>query len=159
MSRTHPPAARGGLQPHNESDAGYTSEPLPDEVRALLRERIESYEALEILIALERVRGIGKTAGELSAGLHVTPALVDRAVRNLEAAGLVERRSAVQPQYFYAPPSAELDCAVRALARAYAEQPIPVIKLMSENAIQRMRTGAARAFADAFILRRGKGDG
>lgn len=150
------------------SDEPASEKRLPAEVRALLRERIESYEELETLLALERRRGAGQTPGELCAAIAVNAALIQRALRALESRSLVERRSAgrtppaagsaPQPgqRYFYSPASAELDNAVRALAKAYTEQPIPIIKLMSENAIQRLRTGAARAFADAFILRKDK---
>ena len=133
-------------------------------MRTLLREHIESYEELETLLALERLRGAGKTTEELSAAVHVGVPLIEGAVRSLEVRRFVERRASApeenalehEPRYFYAPASSELDCAVRALAKAYAEQPIPIIKLMSENAIQRLRTGAARAFADAFILKKDK---
>ena len=149
------------------SDAPAEREVLTDDVRALLRERIESYEELETLLALERLRGAGKTADELSAAAHVGAPLIERALRSLEARALIERGASpaagsareLEPRYFYAPASPELDGAVRALAKLYAEQPIAIIKLMSENAIQRVRTGAARAFADALILRKDKNNG
>lgn len=152
------------------SDEPAGREHLPDAVRGLLRERIESYEELEILLALERQRGAGKTVEELTAAVHGGAALMESALRSLESRALIERRAVTvaedaggthraKTRYFYAPGSSELDSAVRALAKAYAEQPIPIIKLMSENAIQRMRTGAARAFADAFILRKDKNNG
>jgi hypothetical protein len=44
------------------------------------------------------------------------------------------------------------------LERVYAEQRLAVIKLMSDNAIERLRTGAARAFVDAFLIGRKKND-
>ncbi|MGH8219594.1 MAG: hypothetical protein ACREUT_13680 [Steroidobacteraceae bacterium] len=146
------------------SDEPAGREHLPDAVRVLLRERIESYEELEILLALERLRGTGKTVEELNAAVHGGMTLIESALRLLEARALIERRAVpavegaqrAEIRYFYAPQSSELDGTVRALATAYAEQPIPIIKLMSENAIQRLRTGAARAFADAFILRKDK---
>jgi len=149
------------------SDLSDVRNALPDDVRALLREHIESYEELEALLALERLRGNGKTVDELGASVHVGAPLIERALRSLEARSLIECRACAagdraqqsERRYFYAPASPELDGAVRALAKAYAEQPIPIIKVMSENAIQRMRTGAARAFADAFILRKDKNDG
>ena len=148
-----------------DSQGSASEEHLPDDVRGLLRERVESYEELETLLALERLRAQGKTVEELSAVVRVNTPLIERALRVLESRSLIEQRAsattgarggAARPErrYFYAPASAELDNAVRALAQAYAEQPIPIIKLMSENAIQRLRTGAARAYADAFILRK-----
>jgi predicted transcriptional regulator len=143
------------------SDVDSATDRVPDDVRALLSERIESYEQLEILLALESARGTERTSEELSATLRIGSALVEPALRSLESRGLIGRRSTTEhePHYLYMPATSALDGAVRALARAYAEQPIPVIKLMSENAIQRVRTGAVRAFADAFILRKDKNDG
>ncbi len=147
------------------SDEASAPDRLPEDVRALLRDRIESYEELEILLALERMPGAGKTAEELSAAVRVDLPLVERAVRALESRRLIERRSTAprgterEPIYVYAPATPALDDTVRALAKAYAEQPIPIIKVMSENAIQRVRTEAARAFSEAFILRKDKNDG
>ncbi len=40
---------------------------------------------------------------------------------------------------------------VATLVRVYREQPTTVIKLISANAVQRLRKGALRAFADAVI--------
>jgi hypothetical protein len=144
-----------------DSQGSASQESLPDNVRALLRERIESYEELEALLALERLRGAGLTTVELSAALRVNGPLIEQALRVLETRSLVRSRNAAERplRYFYAPSNAELDDAVRALAKAYGEQPIRIIQLMSENAIQRLRTGAVRAFADAFILRKDKKDG
>jgi len=45
------------------------------------------------------------------------------------------------------------------LVEVYEEQPIEIIKLMSTNAIERVRTAALRAFADAFVLHKGKDNG
>ena len=45
------------------------------------------------------------------------------------------------------------------LVEVYEEQPIEIIKLMSANAIERVRTAALRAFADAFVLHKGKDNG
>jgi DNA-binding MarR family transcriptional regulator len=134
---------------------------VPDDVRALLRERIESYEELEVLLALERDRSAERTAEELSAAQRIAPALAEAAVRALESRGLLagRRGSAHGSCYRYSPATPALDAAVRGLVRVYAEQPISIIKIMSENAIQRVRTGAVRAFADAFILRKDKSDG
>ncbi len=148
------------------SDEPAERERLPEDVLALLRERIESYEELETLLALERLRGADKTAEELGAAVHVGAALIEHALRSLEARALIERGTPaagsareLELRYLYAPATPELDGAVRALARLYVEQPLSIIKVMSENAIQRVRTGAARAFADAFILRKDKNNG
>ena len=55
--------------------------------------------------------------------------------------------------------SEEAEATIERLARAYKDQPMPVIKLMSANAIERVRTAALRTFADAFLIRKDKKDG
>ncbi|MGH8228276.1 MAG: hypothetical protein ACREU3_10305 [Steroidobacteraceae bacterium] len=145
------------------SNDAFEPEQLPDDVQALLRERIESYEQLEALLVLQEEGG--RTAEELCARLRVPLTLVESALRDLQSYGLVQPRPAQsapqQPEpaaqrYVYAPQTAALAAAVAHLASAYAQDPVPIIKLMSSNAIQRLRTGAVRAFADSFILRKDK---
>ncbi len=154
------------------SNDAFEPEQLPDDVQALLRERIESYEQLEALLVLQEEGG--RTAEELCARLRVPLTLVESALRDLQSYGLVQPRPVQsQPQpgspqsarqqpepaaqrYVYAPETAALAAAVSHLASAYARDPVPIIKLMSSNAIQRLRTGAVRAFADSFILRKDK---
>ena len=38
------------------------------------------------------------------------------------------------------------------LERAYRDEPIQIMQLMSTNAIDRLRTSTIRAFADAFVV-------
>lgn len=132
---------------------------VPDDVRALLRERIGSYEQLEILLLLHKERS-GLTAEALSSRLQIAPPLTASTLAELQARGLVRPQAAAsEARYLYEAATPTLDAAVSRLARAHAEHPISIIKLMSANAIQRVRIGAARTFADAFILRKDKRSG
>jgi DNA-binding HxlR family transcriptional regulator len=132
---------------------------VPDDVRALLRERISSYEQLEILLALQN-EPAGRTGEELSSHLRIPSSLVASTLAELQARGLVQRQSlAPEAHYVYMPASPALGAAVAHLARLYVERPVTIMKIMSSNAIQRVRTGAVRAFADAFILRKDKDNG
>lgn len=45
------------------------------------------------------------------------------------------------------------------LLSQYRSNPVAVLKLLNALAIQRLRSGATRAFADAFLLRRKDSDG
>jgi len=132
---------------------------VPEDVRALLRERIESYEQLEMLFALRNDRR-EQTAAALSARFGIDRTLAQSALAELQTHGLAQARGrGAEPRYVYAPASAALEEAVSRLARLYVEQPIAVLRILSTNAIERVRTGALRAFADAFILRKGKDRG
>lgn len=128
---------------------------LPEDVRALLHEHIESYEQLEVLLLLRRERYEDWTIDGLSARLHVREELVGSAVEGLKASGLVTMtRTAPTPGFSYRPASSGLDAAAGRLEREYAERPIRIIQLMSANAIDRVRTAALHTFADAFVLKK-----
>jgi predicted ArsR family transcriptional regulator len=133
---------------------------LPEDVRALLNEHIESYEQLELLLLLRRERYEEWTVEGLAARLHVREELAEAALEGLEASGLVVATSATSPPRFaYRPTSSGLDAAAGRLDREYAERPIRIIQLMSANAIERVRTAALHTFADAFVLKKKDSDG
>ncbi len=132
---------------------------LPDDVRALLHEHIESYEQLEILLLLRRERYEHWTGEALAARLHVRAELIQTALAGLKASGLIEASGAAPTRFAYRPTSSGLDAAVGRLEREYAERPILIIQLMSANAIERLRTAALHTFADAFLLKKDKDRG
>ncbi|MBW4050681.1 MAG: hypothetical protein HIU85_04340 [Proteobacteria bacterium] len=127
---------------------------LPEDVRALLQEHIESYEQMETLLLLRRERHEQWTASGLAGRLRVRAELIDTALAGLEASGLIEAIGAAPLRFAYRPAGAGLDAAVGRLERAYTERPILVIQLMSANAIERLRTAALHTFADAFVLKK-----
>jgi hypothetical protein len=125
---------------------------LPEDVRALLHEHIESYEHLETLLLLRRERYEQWTSEGLAARLRVRPELIETALASLKASGLVEATGPAPMRFAYRPASSGLDAAVGRLQSEYAERPILIIQLMSANAIERLRTAALHTFADAFVL-------
>jgi hypothetical protein len=129
---------------------------LPEDVRALLKAHIESYEQLETLLLLRRERYEQWTAEGLAARLRVGAQLIEPALAGLKASGLVELTGAAPARFAYRPASPELDAATGRLEREYAERPILIIQLMSANAIERLRTAALHTFADAFVLKKDK---
>jgi hypothetical protein len=130
---------------------------LPEDVRALLHEHIESYEQLEILLLLRRERYEDWTPQGLATRLHLRAELIESALAGLKASGLVQATGAdPMPRFAYRPASSGLDAAVGRLDREYSERPISIIQLMSANAIERVRTAALHTFADAFVLKKDK---
>ena len=133
-----------------------TSELTPD-VQMLLHDHIESYEQLEMLL-LMRSDTVGSwTAEMLGERLRMTLSLVLAAIAGLELAGFVEARAHEGvKEYSYLCQSDSVEATISRLAAAYRENPIPIVKLMSANSLERLRTAALRTFADAFILRKDK---
>lgn len=131
---------------------------LPNLVRAFMLEHIDSYEQLEILLLLRLEATESWSELRISERLGLPVSLTADAVTALIAHGLVTRPGG-GPRCAFAPRSEALDEAVTELARSYASQRLDIVKLMSSNAIKRMRTDALRAFADAFVLRKDKDNG
>jgi hypothetical protein len=136
-----------------------TAGDLPDDVRSLLHEHIESYEQLEVLLLLLRERYEEWTIAGLAARLHVREELIGAALEGLRAGGLAAVSAATPaPRFAYRPTSSGMDAAAGRLAQEYLERPIRIIQLMSANAIERLRTAALHTFADAFVLNKKKDD-
>ena len=135
------------------------SEPPPD-VQILLRDHIESYEQLELLLLMRADRATVWTEETLSVRLRLALSLVGAALDRLKLAGFVEAQAhGNERRYAYLPQRDSVEATINRLAAAYREYPIPIIKLMSANAIERLRTSALRTFADAFILKKDKDRG
>jgi DNA-binding IclR family transcriptional regulator len=129
------------------------SSALPEDVRKLLHEHIESYEQLELLLLLRKQRDEEWTVEALTERLHISASLIIPALALLKASGLIATTSTAG-RFAYRPTSSDLDAAAARLEREYAERPIGIIQSMSANAIERVRTAALRTFADAFVLRK-----
>jgi predicted transcriptional regulator len=130
---------------------------MDDEVRAFVRDCIDSFESLEILLLLQRERN-ACTVEELCGRLKTRAPLIDDALASLLRAGLVNAAGRnVLTSYRYANEDPRRDAIVRALERVYRDEPIQILQLMSSNAIKRLRNSTIRAFANAFVVRRGKG--
>jgi predicted ArsR family transcriptional regulator len=128
---------------------------LAPEVAALIRDRIQSYEALRALLLLH-AEGSARSAEELSAELNLSGSSMASALESLARQQLLEATGASgsRAQYRYA--SGAHDATVGALVQAYSQQPIAVIRLLAASSIGRIRADALRAFADAFVLRKAK---
>ena len=133
-----------------------TDSAIAAEVRTLVAERLHGYEQLEALLFLHARPGEECPAEAVAAALRIPVEAAAGALEDLVAHGLAGAREASRPVYRFAPSTPELRAAVASLARAYADQRLAVIKLMSENAIERLRTEATRAFADSFLIGRRK---
>lgn len=126
----------------------------------LLHDHIESYEQLEMLLLMRGDEATSWTEETLCERLHMALSLVQAALEGLESAGLLEARTREGAKcYSYLCQSAAAEATISRLAAAYRENPIPIVKIMSANSLERLRTAALRTFADAFILRKDKDRG
>lgn len=126
---------------------------LPDEVRRLIAENIDSVEQLEILLLLLQHPDRSWNAETVARELRISPMSAGERLEDLTHDGLVARADGNEAGYRYGPESPALDEAVRGLAAAYPVRRVTVINLIFSKPVDKIRT-----FADAFRLRK-KEDG
>jgi hypothetical protein len=124
-------------------------EKLPDRVRQLLLGPVDSFEKLEVLLALHGAAGGPLNRGELAARARLTIEQVELATAGLATSGIIERAA---PDAWRV--GGDSAAAVGDLATAWTTSRSVVLKTMTDRALGRIRTSAARVFADAFRLRR-----
>ncbi len=128
---------------------------LSDRVRRLLLGAVDSFEKLEVLIALHS-GGSAPLAPDALESLVGTPMnVLGPALDELVADGLVERRADGASQISPACDRAALN----ELADAWLNARVAVLEVMTARAVGRIRASAARAFADAFKIGRRKDRG
>lgn len=127
----------------------------PEELQRFLREHIETYEQLEIVLLLRNRPGQSLDCDAISAELRLPEAVVEEALDALSQRELVTRTpAAAGPVFSYSPETPNLAELVSALAQLNLERRLDVMRLMTANSIERLRAKAASTFADAFLLRR-----
>jgi hypothetical protein len=134
---------------------------VPKTVQELLRERIASFEQLEILLLLFRRRDQTWTSEAVYKELGIPPSHASDGLDHLVRGNLVDVRVGGASLLFrFNPGTPELERGVAELQQTFAERPVDVLRLLSEFAVQRVRTSAMKMFADAFVIgKRRKSDG
>ena len=131
---------------------------VPDDVRALILEHIDSFAQLEALLCLHRQGEAGCDARALGRELRSNEAAAAADLAQLADRGLARQEPRAR-RYYYAPYSPQIDAAVRQLALAYREQRISISQLIT--LIYNKPSDKLQSFAAAFRLRTqdGKNDG
>src|SRR5689334_13019897 len=115
---------------------------------------LDSFEKLEALLALERARG-PRTLDQLAGELRLARPDLQQELAGLVASGALT----VNDGHYAIPEHGAWTPHIHALAAMYESDRMMVVTTMSKAALERVRAQAARAFADAFVLRGKKGDG
>lgn len=139
------------------SKPGLTRDEL-EELRVFLSEHVSGFEELEVLLFFVRVPRQAWSLTEVAGALNLSAELVEAALGQLTTAGAPITAS-TDPKtgttFRYAP-SVQTERLLEGLPRAYEEQRLAVLQIMSSNAMDRVRSMAARRLADAFRLDRSK---
>lgn len=127
---------------------------LEDGVRTLLETKLDSFEKLEIVRAL-RASGQSMSFSDLEAACRLSSDLVEDTLPSLERAKLVERDAANRRVRLG---TASNDPRFARLMQLYDEDRAGVLAALSSTVMQRLRSMAARAFAEAFVIRKKRDD-
>jgi hypothetical protein len=127
------------------------------EVRAFLLEHVHSYEQLEALILMQQHPALDWTADSLGERLRISTESAGEALHQMWTRLLLDCTSGSPLRYRLR--SADVRSAVQSIADLYTQNRLAVIGLMNANAIERVRTGAMRDFANAFVFGQRKKDG
>jgi hypothetical protein len=128
---------------------------VPADVVELLRSAVHTYEALDVLLLIAR-RGRGLSAAEAASALGIRTDIADAALSGLAGAGVIEGTRG-GGDAAYGDILASRRAVVDRLADAYRDHRVDVVVIMNNQAMERMRSAALRAFADAFVIRRKDG--
>jgi hypothetical protein len=130
---------------------------VPDPVRQLLVEHVDSFEKLELLVLCGTRPDTGWTASSAAAELRLPVAVVEPALDELVASGILVREGT---DHRLCGPGDAVGGPARALCRLYRDDRVVILNLLATQALQRIKSSAARTFAEAFRLkpRRGKGE-
>jgi len=142
------------------SSAASMNDQLGDKTRTLLRDFITSFEMLEIFLLLHANAGQVWSVAEVTQRVQIADDLAVRALESLSARRLILSSPPLAPGRFqYAPDNRDLADAADELARDFSERRAAVLSTLSTTAIERLRSGALNAFADAFIFGGRRKDG
>jgi hypothetical protein len=135
---------------------------IPSDVMAFLHERLAGLDELEVLLLVRSDASRGWTATEVAQRLGLPGSSGDGALEKLCAAELLVvdgGGGGAERLYVYRPTAPGLDGVVAALAEVYAERRLEVMRILSDSALERIRSAAARTFADAFVIGKRRKDG
>lgn len=121
----------------------------------LLETHIETFEDLEIVLALSRGRTTAIAVSELAASVGLDEPVVLATLERLKRNGLVV--GGAEGTYILDRSDARVSCGLDYLQSQYESHRVDVMSRMNANAIERIRTAALRAFARAFLFRKTDG--
>ena len=136
-----------------QRDIAVSAEEIPQEVRSLIHDHIESVVQLEALLLLQARPQQVFPASEVGKELRIEQSWAAEQLNHLCARGFaacLDAGAGTPPVYRYGPRSVEMDRAIKGLAQAYADRRVSVITMIFSKPADKLRS-----FTDAFKLRNG----
>lgn len=130
-------------------------EEIPLDVLALLGERVSGPDDLEVLVLLHGAPTTEWEVDMIARHLRLPKTELEAALGRLTAAGLLYRAGG---RYAYRSDDPATVAGVDALAELYTRRPTAIMRVLTRLALERVRSSAARAFANAFVFRKPRRD-
>jgi hypothetical protein len=127
---------------------------LPEVVRRLVAERIDSIAQLELLLLLHGSAPAEWDAKGIAAELRLDPTWAAEELAKLCRRGLCAETAEDAGRYRFAPASPELANAVALLDASYADRRVAIVALIYGKPVEPIRE-----FAEAFRIRKEESDG
>jgi hypothetical protein len=125
-----------------------SSDEVPDAVKRLIAEHIDTIPELEAILLLRQCRERDWSAAEAGQRLYVSAAVGSHILSVLAERGFLSRQD---QRFRYQPATRELESVVDHLAETYARQLVSVTRLVHGKP-----SASVRQFADAFRFRKEK---
>jgi hypothetical protein len=123
---------------------------MPEAVLGLLHEHLAGLDELEALLLVRGASSRSWTASAVATDLLLPEAWSEAVLERLSAAGLlVGAGVGAERRFSYRPATPELEAAVTALAQAYGQHGLDVIRILNAKAFDRIRS-AVRTLGDAI---------
>jgi len=119
-------------------------------IRRLLTSPLDSFERLEIVVAMFKAPAHTSSVAELAKQCELSVDLTQRTVDDLTRVGFMEGAGGLTRLTV----SSEDLAAIGELVAVYDDDRIVVVRTLSEISMDKIRGMAARTFADAFNLRK-----
>jgi len=132
---------------------------VPEGVHQLLRERVGGFEELELLLRLARDPARAWTLEEAEAALGMNSDALAAAFQALADKAVIAALGQDRRMFRFQPESADVRAACEALIRLYDQDRFGVVVLLGQIAFERINRVTARAFADAFVIRKARKGG
>jgi DNA-binding MarR family transcriptional regulator len=123
---------------------------IPIEITAFLRDQIQTYEQLEILVSIGRDPASEHLIAALVRDLNLDSTAGAAVVDQLSAAGLLTITHDAAGDTVRC--QEDFRTLVAHLAEVYEADRIQLISEMTQNALERVRNAALRTFSSAFLL-------
>jgi hypothetical protein len=129
---------------------------ISSSVKELLKTRINTFEKLDLVVTLHQSPHETMSVEALIRALGAPRDVIRQAVGDLRRALLVDFDSRGEVRLLAATDADRT--AIGELVESYRDDPAIVLRFLGEVALDRIRSMAATTFADAFVLRRKKGE-